>query len=295
LCTFCVLGDGTHTIQNGNLSVTGGNLWFNGNVDIKNNGSASSSLGDVVGEDGSTVTDGGNAYVEGSISDPNKKFQGGSGQAGQPRIVDPLAADVLPFATQSTATKWPAGTSPCDAGPGIYGGFDYRSSAPCELTPGLYVFTGDFNLSGNAGQLVAKGATFYFTCGSGTSPEPCDSPGETGGGIKITGNGGYVLEAPLKSTYPTLPEELYGYAIVYDRYNTEVMTLRGNGTSTVSGTIYGVNATLDFRGGGGTDVPFSSMIIVGGVNFDGNGATFNVVFDSTKNRRPSEGARGLVR
>jgi hypothetical protein len=37
------------------------------------------------------------------------------------------------------------------------------------------------------------------------------------------------------------------------------------------------------------------MIIVGGVNFDGNGATFNVVFDSTKNRRPSEGARGLVR
>jgi hypothetical protein len=159
----------------------------------------------------------------------------------------------------------------------------------------LYVFTGDFDLSGNAGGLVAKGVTFYFTCGTGTTPEPCDSPGEEGGGIKTAGNGGYVLEAPLKSTYPTLPAELYGYALVYDRYNTADMWLVGNGDSTVSGTIYGVNATLDLRGNGGTDVPFSSMIIVGGLHFDGTNATLNVVFDSTKNRRPSEGARGLVR
>ena len=71
--------------------------------------------------------------------------------------------------------------------------------------------------------------------------------------------------------------------------------LVGNGESTVSGTIYGVNATLDLRGNGGTDVPFASLIVVGGVNFAGNNATMNVNFDSSKNVKPSEGARGLVR
>ena len=74
---------------------------------------------------------------------------------------------------------------------------------------------------------------------------------------------------------------------MYDRYNTADMLLVGNGASTVSGTIYGVNATLDLRGNGGTDVPFASLIVVGGVNFSGNNATLNVAFDSTKNRRPA--------
>jgi len=163
------------------------------------------------------------------------------------------------------------------------------------MTPGLYVFTDDFELSGNAGELQANGVTFYFTCESGTDPRPCSAPGETGGGIKISGNGGYVLDAPRKATYPSVPEELYGWSLVYDRYNTASMLLVGNGDSTVSGTIYGTSATLDLRGNGGTEVPLASLIIVDSVNFSGNNATLNVVFDSTKNVKPSEGARGLVR
>ena len=46
---------------------------------------------------------------------------------------------------------------------------------------------------------------------------------------------------------------------------------------------------------GGTEVPFASMIVVGDVQFSGQNASLNVVFDSTKNRRPSEGQRGLTR
>lgn len=292
ICSFCVLGDATHTIQNGDLTVSGGNLWFNGNVDIKANGYAGSTAGFVTGDDGTQVLDGGNAYVSGSISGSGTRFQGGKGKAGQPKIVDPLASYQLPFATQSTLTLK---ANPCADGPGIYNGYKSTSSAPCVMQPGLYVFTKDFELSGNAGELQAKGVTFYFTCASGTSPRPCSSPGETGGGIKISGNGGYVLEAPRKATHPTVPEELYGWSLVYDRYNTASMLLVGNGDSTVAGTIYGVNATLDIRGNGGTDVPLASLIVVNSVNFSGNNATLNVAFDSTKNVRPSEGARGLVR
>ena len=46
LCTFCVLPDTVdHNLQNGELSVTGGNIWMNGNVDIGPNGSATSNVG----------------------------------------------------------------------------------------------------------------------------------------------------------------------------------------------------------------------------------------------------------
>ncbi len=293
ICTFCVLGSGTQSIKNGNLSVTGGNMWFNGNVDIKNNGSVGTAEGPVTGDDGTVVNDGGNAYVSGTLSG---SIKANSVQIGQPKIVDPLASYQLPFVAQSTLSPTPK-VDPCAAGPtggpGFYAGFTYRSSAPCVMQPGLYVFTEDFNLAGNAGQLQANGVTFYFTCGSGGVARPC-LPGEGGGGIKITGNGGYTISAPSKATIPLQPEELYGWAVVYDRYNEAQMSLRGNGASSISGTIYGVNTTLDLRGNGGTDA-MTSMVVVGDVNFDGNNATLNVTYDSSKNVKPGEGARGLVR
>ena len=293
ICTFCVLGDEEHRIQNGNLTVSGGNMWFNGSVFMGPNGYAGSTEGYVTGEDGSQILDGGNAYVEGTINGTGgSKFQGGAGQTGQPRIVDPLAADELPFATQEGLPRYVSG-NPCTDGPGVYHGYRSSSDEDCDLDPGLYVFTDDFELSGK-GALLAQGATFYFTCGDDAEPRDCE-PGETGASMQITGQGGYVLEAPLRSTYPELPEELYGYAIVYDRYNEGELRLAGNAASTVSGTIYAYSSEMRLSGEAGTDVPFSSMIVVGSVRFDGTNATLNVVFDSTKNRRPSEGDRGLVR
>lgn len=297
VCTFCVLGEGTQSIQNGNLTVSNGDMYFNGSVDIKNNGYAGSLAGYITGEDGTQVLDGGNAYVSGSVAGDTSSFQGGKGQIGQPKIVDPLAAYQLPFVEQSRLSAKPNG-NPCLDGPGIYAGYKSASGAPCVMQPGLYVFTGDFELAGT-GELQANGVTFYFTCGTGTTPAACRpgsvaNPGEMGGGMKISGRGGYQITAPLAATNPTLPAELYGWALVYDRYNNASMTLVGNGTSSITGTIYGVNATLDLRGNGGTD-SLASMVVVGGLNFDGNNATMNVAFDSSKNVKPSEGARGLVR
>ena len=150
----------------------------------------------------------------------------------------------------------------------------------------------DFSLSGNAG-LVADGATLYFTCDS--YPEPCPSPGEDGAGIDLSGGGGYQLTAPSATTFPAVSDELWGYSLVFDRYNTATMRLVGNGDSYVAGTIYGVNALLDFRGYGGSTSPFGSWVIVNSVTFSGNNATLNVEFDASKNRKPSEGQRGLIK
>jgi hypothetical protein len=285
LCTFCVLGEGPHDLQNGNVLVTGGNLWFNGNVQMQPQGVAGSIVGSVVGDDGSVFDDGGNVYTEGSISGGSVT---GNKAPGQPRIVDPLAAEVLPFVMQSSLS---GGSDPCSEGPGIYG--DVSVEGNCELEAGLYVFTGTLDLAGNA-ELIADGVTMYFTCGSGTSPQPCEAPGEEGGSIDSTGTPLYQITAPLKSTHPDL-EELWGFALVFDRYNTATTKMAGTADSFISGTVYGVNATLQFSGTAGSTTPFSSWFVIGSLEMNGNPASLTVEFDSSKNRRPSEGARGLVR
>ncbi len=172
ICTFCVLGDDPHDLQNGNLTVSGGNLWFNGNVDIGPNGSARSLPGTVTGDDGESVIDGGNAYVAGDHQWELQKFQGGNGQVGQPRMVDPLAAEVLPFVTQDTPSNQ---DEPVLAKvPGIYDGYKSTSSSPCVMQPGLYVFTKDFELSGNAGATAGQGSHLLLhLCVWNCAPRMC--------------------------------------------------------------------------------------------------------------------------
>jgi hypothetical protein len=181
----------------------------------------------------------------------------------------------------------------------IEGIFNQRVDMPV-MEPGLYVFTGDVQMAGNpSSSLIAEGVTMFFTCGSGTDPEPCANGGETGGGIDLSGNGYVSIAAPLKSThpessYPNVKAELYGFSIVYDRYNTASMQMTGNGSGQLDGTVYAVNATLDFRGNGGS-LASSSMFVIGDILFKGTNAALTVNFDAGKNRKPSDAGRGLVR
>lgn len=297
VCTFCVLGDDTSNIQNGDLNVTGGNAYFNGNITLNPNGLVNSIKGNVVSDDGTVVEDGGNTYVSGSVNRPTNVQPGGGLQVDQPRVVDPLAAQVLPFVTQSTLG--PRSGSPCDpltGGPGIYGGASLRGGT-CVLTPGLYVFTGTLDLAGGA-TLIADGATLYFTCGSGTSAAPCRE-GDEGGQIKMRGGAQYGFTAPLRSTYPTstyptVTEELYGYSLVFDRYNAATTSLGGNSQSFISGTVYGVSTTLEIFGTADGSTPSTGWFVIDTLNMNGT-PTLNVQFDASKNVRPSEGIRGLVR
>jgi hypothetical protein len=291
MCTFCVIGDYTHDLQNGKLNVVGGNMWFNGDVNIGPRGTAGSAAGSVIGEDGEPYTDGGNVFVSGDVTGTTTNLQGGKAKPRSPKVIDPLAAVELPFATQSTLT---AQDDPCADGPGIYDGYKLTGGT-CSLQPGLYVFTDDLELAGNNTTLFdAEGVTMYFTCGSSSLPTACASPGETGAGIKITGNGTYNLTAPYADTDPLVDEELYGFSVVYDRYNNADIFLAGGGSQSLTGTIYALSATMDNRGLGCSTVT-TSIVVVADVSFSGFNSCFTAVFDSTKNVKPSDGGRGLVR
>jgi hypothetical protein len=165
-----------------------------------------------------------------------------------------------------------ARTNPCNpvasgGGPGYYGAFSLPNST-CNLLPGLYVITGTWDQKNNT-DLVGPGVTLYFTCGSGTVPAPCTSPGQAGG-LYDTKNGNNHLTAPT-AAQAGATGGIAGFAIIYDRNNTSNLTIQGNGNTTIIGTIYAPQANLDFPGNTCVTVT-NGPIIVGTLSGNGNKA-----------------------
>lgn len=246
-CGLCVVGHDPHDFQNGDAYVSGGNVAVNGDVNIQNNG--------LVSTDG-VISVEGNATgpLDGYTPDP---------LTGQPPVDDPLADYPLPSDFSSLTAK----TDPCGAGatngPGIYGAYNFPNGT-CTLQPGLYVITGRWAFAGTSMLDATSGVTLYFTCGSTSVPSPCAAPGQDGGWLDAAGNGNINIVAPTSG--PTA-----GLAIAYDRLNTRELQLSGNGSGTVSGTIYGLSATMRYDGNGCART-HQSLIIVGDLEFNGNPA-----------------------
>ncbi len=270
-CAFCVLGSGfLHDIQNGNVTVAGGDIHFNGNVSVSNNG--------IVATDGQTTVEG---YASGSLADYDPDPITGAAP-----ISDPLAA--VDFST-ITAGLSPR-SNPCVAGPGIYGSLSVRNEV-CTLQPGTYVIAGGsgttWDLAGNSStQLRGTGVTLYFTCGSSTTPRACNS-GETGATLDSSGNGSVVLSAPTSGTWK-------GYAVVYDRNNTATFRMTGNGSSTTVGTIYLTSGKLRLDGNG-CAAAYDALVIVRDVETNGNPACLDTVYNSDNNAQVPPGALHLSR
>ncbi len=129
-CVFCVLGNTTHALQNGNVTVADGDVYFNGSITMNPNGGVAAS--------------GGTTYIQGTATPLNQVSN--PRQTGVAAVTDPLAASiVLPPAGLAALT---VKSNPCTQGPGLYGSVSLGNSA-CVLTPGLYTFTDTFAL-GNA-------------------------------------------------------------------------------------------------------------------------------------------------
>ncbi len=281
LCAFCVLRDMLHWPQNGTLTVQGADVRINGDLRLNPQGAV-----DVE----PLINVGGDLYLSGTVTQNPDNADGGDFIPNQPQITDPLASVRLPFATQSTLTTK---TNPCTGGPGIYGSYRIGAGQTCTLTPGLYVFTGTFSAQSNVNtRLVANNVTMYFTCGTSAAPTPCASGGQAGGDLDMSGNGSYQISAPTPSS--GLPSELHGFALVYDRNNTDTLQLTGNANSSIVGTIYARSGTFDARGNGCSGAN-SSMIIVGDFRFSGANACFSTRFNPADNVQIRRVESALVR
>lgn len=249
-CALCILGGGTHDTQNGNVTVSGGDIGFNGNVAVGPNG--------LVATNGSITVQG---TASGSLAnyDPDPV-------TGASPVSDPLAKLILP---PSYIPSLSVKANPCTDGPGKYGGYNFPNST-CTLQPGLYVIAGssgtEWKLNGNASQVLAgTGVTLYFTCGTPASPTQC-AAGATGADLDASGNGQITIKAATAT--PTTNGAIQGLVIAYDRNNNATFRLTGNGAGNLGGTVYMQSGTLQMNGGGCSAM--DSLIIVKDLTMNGN-------------------------
>jgi len=255
-CALCVIGPGPHDLQNGDATVSGGNIHFNGSVSVSNNG--------LVATTG-TIT------VEGTASGSYANYTPDP-LTNQPPIEDPLGFMTMP-ATSGLSVK----TDPCTQGPGKYGSVNLRNRT-CNLQPGLYVIGGIasvWDMAGNSSTLIqGSGVTLYFTCGTVAVPAVC-STGQTGATLDASGNGRLNIQAPTSGP-------LQGLALVYDRNNSATFRMTGNGGSGFRGTIYAPSAKLQMNGNG-CAATFEALIVVGTIEMNGSPSCLRSAYARSNN------------
>jgi Flp pilus assembly protein TadG len=260
-CGLCILGSGTtHDLQNGDATVHGADIHFNGNVTISSNG--------LVATDGAIT-------VEGWAGGPLNNYMPDP-STGAPPIKDPLADVPMPPSFAGLTPK----SNPCADGPGFYGAQNLRNNT-CNLTPGLYVIAGDsgttWDLAGNEStRLLGNGVTLYFTCGNSLVPRACN-PGESGANLDASGNGFLGITAP--SSGP-----LQGFALIYDRNNNATLRLTGNGSQNASGTIYLPSGSVQMNGNGCSQ-HYYSLIVTKNLEMNGNPSCLQSTYAVGQNAR----------
>ena len=246
-CALCIIGPGPHDLQNGGVEVDGGNIHFNGSVQVQNNG--------LVSTDG-VIT------VEDSASGPLSSYDPDP-DVGAPAIPDPLGFMTMPDITGLTPRTNPCSSNLAIGGPGLYGSVNLNSLT-CNLSPGLYVIAGSssvWDMSGNDSTLLAgSGVTLYFTCGTPAVPAPC-AANATGATLDASGNAQLSIQAPTSGP-------LKGLAIVFDRNNSSTMRWTGNGGAGFLGTVYAPAATIQMNGNGCSE--YDALIVVGTIEMNGN-------------------------
>jgi hypothetical protein len=121
-----------------------------------------------------------------------------------------------------------------------------------NLNAGVYIITGGgLSVTGN-GSITGNGITIY-NGGSGSAY----------GGIALGGNGRIELSAPTSGDYK-------GILIFQARDNTRAVSLSGNATTGISGTIYAKNALLAMSGNAQTN---RLTLVVDRLQVSGNGSS----------------------
>jgi len=300
-CVLCVLDP----IADGALRASG-----NGSVTVNGGGvvvdSDASDAAVLIGNGSVTVTDallatrigivgpsGGGSCTQ---TTGNAAFNPGA-NCGVTSVPDPLSGLVPPaLPGPSLGSVSLSGNSSQRINPGIYSSLQVSANGSLTLNPGIYVLTGGssaLSLSGN-GSIVGNGVVVYFACSD--YPAPCSSAGQAGAGLSLSGNGSYQLTAPTAATCTDLPATCpyLGLSIFYDRHDTSTLSLTGNGSDNLTGTIYAKSAPATLDGNGGT-FQLNSFVVVDTVSLTGNGS-IDLSFSQNQNSQAggSPGAANLV-
>jgi hypothetical protein len=238
-------------------------------------------LGSVDAGNGDFTVTGGSVAVNGDVSSGSNSawtastigvvgtFSGGTftpAPTSIPSFGDPLASSLtLPLDTTGLTAK----SDPCTDGPGLYGNVNFDKST-CPLSPGLYVISGTWGMK-NKSLLKGTGVTLYVRSPSGYLDFK---------------NGDVDIQAPAAGAATNKAKE--GFAIIYDRDNTNNISLQGNGGTQITGIVYAPVSKLDFNGNSCFGFKAGPIIVNGVVKANGNKSCVTVTdaVDTTVKRLP---------
>jgi len=244
-----------------------GSVTTNGNGDVKVTGASiivdSNNTYAVTVNGHSLVSDSGNGSV--LITGSNPGYSGTvSGQilTGQVPTPDPFAYLPVPDpSTMTTQTTASVVNGTITLQPGYYpNGISTSTNAAVVMQPGIYYINGGINYSGN-GSLTANGVMIYAT-----------------GTVSVTGNATVTMSPMTSGPY-------YGMTFFQARNATGGITVAGNGSYNVSGSVYSAGGAVTVSGNG--DVSLSGQIVANTLTFNGNGA-MNVVWNGGPTARTRE-------
>ena len=250
-CGMCVLspsaspalsvtGNSTITVQSGPIAIdssAGDAMSMSGNATVS--ATAINIVGACSGCTGSTV----------SVTP--------SPTTGTLATTDPLAGIAAPSVAGNASAPPTSGS----IYPGIYTSISVGSNETLTLAPGIYVIEGGLTLSGNAQLDASGGITLYFTCSSyGVSDTEPSCAGTNG--ISIGSNATVDLVAPSSGVYQ-------GIAMMVDPNDPNTISIAGNGTDTLSGTVYAAASSLTVSGNG-SGTTLNSIFIVSTLALSGN-------------------------
>jgi hypothetical protein len=193
-------------------------------------------------------------------------------------VSDPLATLAAPTLTGLTnygSVNVAGNSAPAPLNPGIYTSIKASGNAILRLQPGVYVIAGGgISVTGNASvsvlpindpnfrpSPVTGNGVLIYNAGSnvlGGSGTP------SYGGITLSGNGTVSLPAPPLGTYA-------GILIFQARDNTRAMSLSGNATTGITGTIYAPAALLSLSGN--AQLRTQVTLVVNQLQVSGNGSS----------------------
>jgi Putative Flp pilus-assembly TadE/G-like len=205
-------------------------------------------------------------------------------------VTDPLAGLGTPSSgsvgiDNGDVSQTCAGSCSLTLTPGIYSSVSLLVSGTENVTlePGTYVFTGPFSTTGAGNTTISgSGVLLYFTCGSGTTPAPCASGGQSGGDLDLDASGTTALDLSPETTGP-----FAGLTIYYDRHDTSGITMKLSGGSDFSGSVYAAAGHLQITTSGST-ATLDSMIDVSSMELTSSGGTgLDVEYDASQNIVPA--------
>ena len=255
-CVICIMDPSSNNALS--ISGNGTSLTLSGGV-LEDNSSSPSAIS--VGSNGNFLNGGQGVYVVGGVSAP----AGTVTPTTTPitTVTDPLSGLAVPSVTGTQTCT----TSPCN--PGIYSSLTFNGGT-WTMNPGTYVIAGgNFSVTSNA-TVSGSGVTIYLTCSA--YPSPCNSGGQGGSSMTVSGN--FTLSAPTSGTYS-------GIAVFSDRNNTAGVSVGGQGSLSITGTIYAKSSGISFSGGA-SGATFQARVIGKTLSLSG-GSAFNLSYTTSGN------------